>query len=578
MNNKVKRKAELEGAQDFEIKETDSTYIGDEIMSDGITYEVRRILATKFGGEFEDGEITLTECRNEDDDSTAYLILADGEVAFVEENFKAALGEYEHYEDDPENFKAGELDEIISDLYGDDDSFVSADAVYDSIGKQTPVTANNKRYTLTFTNSGEFIGTYDNIDEVISVIRNTTGEDVEPNDLEDGQEYGVVTDYEDSVTLWIAEETDEPYDSENIEKTLNASQDDVYDITAEYDDDPISQMDTNPQRNDTIKAPKSNLSANADRKNNGRVAVSAMKNSELQRAKEVIYSHQKDLINEQGWDGLFRYAKSLIYRGPTNIYRGVKEMVENGDFAVYAYQQFDELKKIYGSKEITKQEYEQISGKKSRADESEVWFVQYATGKVAVLTEQQIFENYIETLAQAASQLENKGVSNEERTLVSARKAYVKKAGIKQVTPIELSRIVSRREEWLRANRPDIEEGTDEWDDVVLGWVAGRYDSIGTQKTVTASKKPYSLTFTNSGEYLGDYDDIYDLIRAIRGATGEDVDPQDIVDGGEYGNVTDEMDSVTVHIADDQIDVHSAKKINTNILKEVNAEMIKAGR
>lgn len=60
--------------------------------------------------------------------------------------------------------------------------------------------------------------------------------------------------------------------------------------------------------------------------------------------------------------------------------------------------------------------------------------------------------------------------------------------------------------------------------------------------------KEYSLRLTNSGSALIDTADINEVITCIRGTTGLDVDPEDITDGGEYGEVTEEQDSVTVQI------------------------------
>jgi hypothetical protein len=60
--------------------------------------------------------------------------------------------------------------------------------------------------------------------------------------------------------------------------------------------------------------------------------------------------------------------------------------------------------------------------------------------------------------------------------------------------------------------------------------------------------KEHSLTLTNSGSALIDTTDINEVITCIRGTTGTDVEPEDIVDGGEYGEVTEDQDSVTVQI------------------------------
>lgn len=60
--------------------------------------------------------------------------------------------------------------------------------------------------------------------------------------------------------------------------------------------------------------------------------------------------------------------------------------------------------------------------------------------------------------------------------------------------------------------------------------------------------KEYCLTLTNSGSELIDTTNINEVIACIRGTTGTDVEPEDITDGGEYGEITEQQDSVTVQI------------------------------
>jgi hypothetical protein len=60
--------------------------------------------------------------------------------------------------------------------------------------------------------------------------------------------------------------------------------------------------------------------------------------------------------------------------------------------------------------------------------------------------------------------------------------------------------------------------------------------------------KEYMLTFSGSWSHIITTTDIKELIDCIEGATGEEVTEDDIENGAEFGEVTDELDSVTVTI------------------------------
>lgn len=116
------------------IQETEMTYVGDTVFEGGTDYEIRAILATQNGG-LEESELTLVEALNLDDDSTAYLIMLDGEVDHVEENKTAAEEWYNSYFQDLEDF-GGEFgsdydDDGDSPFVEDDEHYLPTDSTYD---------------------------------------------------------------------------------------------------------------------------------------------------------------------------------------------------------------------------------------------------------------------------------------------------------------------------------------------------------------------------------------------------------------------------------------------------------------
>lgn len=121
-----------------------------------------------------------------------------------------------------------------------------------------------------------------------------------------------------------------------------------------------------------------------------------MKKNELNRANEIIrdcIAHDNDLeLLEE-----LKYWSKFDKRSP---YNGIYAAVESGLFSISYKAQFDDLCYIYESKSIPYEEFLEKGGQKSRVVDD--WFyLQYADGKIAKKTPQQIFQQYCATIATA---------------------------------------------------------------------------------------------------------------------------------------------------------------------------------
>lgn len=141
LSRKKRANADLEDdfkqAMAMDLTETEMTYVGEIVFDGGTDYEIRAILATQNVGAME-SELTLVEALNLEDDSTAYLIILDGEVEHIEMNKTAAEDFYKSFSEDMDSL-LGNLNEYSyneeedSLFVNDDKAYEPVDATYDSI-------------------------------------------------------------------------------------------------------------------------------------------------------------------------------------------------------------------------------------------------------------------------------------------------------------------------------------------------------------------------------------------------------------------------------------------------------------
>lgn len=128
---------DFQQAMATDLTETEMTYVGEIVFDGGTDYEIRAILATQNVGAME-SELTLVEALNLEDDSTAYLIILDGEVEHIETNKTAAEDFYKSFSEDMdsllENLNEYSYNEEEDSLFvNDDKAYEPVDATYDSI-------------------------------------------------------------------------------------------------------------------------------------------------------------------------------------------------------------------------------------------------------------------------------------------------------------------------------------------------------------------------------------------------------------------------------------------------------------